>query len=95
MTVAAPSVKDICAGFVFTHVVKITYQSSFATINQLQQQLIQNAATTESTLGGGNSGLSGLIKFPPVYLLQTGVAFIHPMNPGESPTYPPMTMNAQ
>eukprot|EP00957_Ditylum_brightwellii_P137501 10483101-Ditylum_brightwellii.AAC.1 len=58
MTVAAPSVKDLHAGFVFTHVNKITDQPTFAIIDQLQQQFIQNAATVESTLGGGNNGLS-------------------------------------
>eukprot|EP00957_Ditylum_brightwellii_P146173 11129829-Ditylum_brightwellii.AAC.1 len=81
MTIPAPSVKDIHAGFVFTHVNKITDYPTLATIDQLQQQLIHNAATVESTLGDGNSGLSSLIEFLPVYLLQTSVAFILPTNP--------------
>eukprot|EP00957_Ditylum_brightwellii_P147342 11219561-Ditylum_brightwellii.AAC.1 len=46
-------------------------------------------------LGNGSNSLSGLTKFPPVYLLCTGVAFIRPGNPGEVPVYPPMIMNAQ
>eukprot|EP00957_Ditylum_brightwellii_P196622 14980555-Ditylum_brightwellii.AAC.1 len=95
MTISAPSVEDIQAGFVFTHVNKITDQPTYATIDRLQQQLIQNAATVESTLGGGNNRLLGLIEFPPVYFLQTGVAFICPGNPGEVPTYPPMITDAQ
>eukprot|EP00957_Ditylum_brightwellii_P171475 13054034-Ditylum_brightwellii.AAC.1 len=60
MMILAPSAEDIQAGFTIARVNKITNQPTFATIDRLHQQLIRNAATVESPLGGGNSGLSGL-----------------------------------
>eukprot|EP00957_Ditylum_brightwellii_P184453 14048816-Ditylum_brightwellii.AAC.1 len=65
MTISAPSVEDIWAGFTITRVDKITDQPTFDTIDHLHQQLIRNVATVESPLGGCNSGLSGLVEFPP------------------------------
>eukprot|EP00957_Ditylum_brightwellii_P112584 8582499-Ditylum_brightwellii.AAC.1 len=95
MTIAVPSLEDIKAGFIHQRLDPITYQPTYKDIVHLQDQLILNEATLESTLEGRNNGLSGLAKFPPVYLLRTGVAFIHRGNPGEAPVYPPMIMNAQ
>eukprot|EP00957_Ditylum_brightwellii_P008722 661813-Ditylum_brightwellii.AAC.1 len=95
MTIAASSLEDIKAEFVHQRLDPITNQPTYKDIVHLQDQLIRNAATLESMLGSGNNGLSGFAKFSPVYLLCTGVAFIHPGNPGEAPAYPPMITNAQ
>eukprot|EP00957_Ditylum_brightwellii_P182170 13879210-Ditylum_brightwellii.AAC.1 len=65
MTITAPSLEDIKAGFVHQHPDPITDQPTYKDIVHLQDQLIRNAATLESTLGGRNNSLSGLAKFPP------------------------------
>ena len=95
MTLNVPTIKDIQAGFVYVQVNKIIDQPTYQTIDHLQQQLICNAAMLESPLGGGNSGLSGLAEFLPVYLLHTGVAFLHLPNLGETPLYLPIIIHAQ
>eukprot|EP00957_Ditylum_brightwellii_P076681 5828843-Ditylum_brightwellii.AAC.1 len=95
MTIKAPSVDDIKPGFVHSPANKIVGEPNYKSIKHLHNQLIQNAVTLESTLGGGNNGLDGLIEFPQLYLLQTGHNFVHPPNPGEAPVYPPMITDAQ
>eukprot|EP00957_Ditylum_brightwellii_P170267 12961399-Ditylum_brightwellii.AAC.1 len=89
MTIKAPSVKDIKAGFAHSPVDKIIDEPNYKSIDHLHNQLIRNAATLELMLGGGNNGLAGLIEFPQTYFLQTGHHFVQPANPGEAPTYPP------
>eukprot|EP00957_Ditylum_brightwellii_P204584 15339953-Ditylum_brightwellii.AAC.1 len=95
MTIKVPSVEDIQAGFVHGPVNKIVGEPTYKSIEHLQNQLICNAFTLESILGGGNNGLVGLVKFPQVYLLCTGHNFIRTPNPGEAPIYPPMITDAQ
>eukprot|EP00957_Ditylum_brightwellii_P051181 3879877-Ditylum_brightwellii.AAC.1 len=69
MTTKALSEEDIQAGFVHGSVDKIVGKPTYKSIEHLQNQPIRNASTLESTLGGGNNSLAGLIKFPQVYLL--------------------------
>eukprot|EP00957_Ditylum_brightwellii_P201670 15326693-Ditylum_brightwellii.AAC.1 len=95
MAIKAPSVEDIHAGFVHRPVDKMFGEPTYKSIKHLQNQLICNAFTLESTLGGGSNSLAGLVEFPQVYLLQTGHHFVRPPNSGEAPTYPPMVTNAQ
>eukprot|EP00957_Ditylum_brightwellii_P141678 10793670-Ditylum_brightwellii.AAC.1 len=95
MTIKAPLVEDIKAGFVHSPVDKIIGKPNYKSINHLHNQLIRNDAMLKSTLGGSNNGLAGLIKFLQTYFLQTGHHFMQPANPGEAPTYPPMITDAQ
>eukprot|EP00957_Ditylum_brightwellii_P060711 4609046-Ditylum_brightwellii.AAC.1 len=95
MSIKAPSIKDIKAGFVHDPINTIEGKPTYKSIEHLQNQLICNAATLESKLGGGYNGLAGLVKFPQVYLLQTGHNVIWTPNPGEAPVFPPMLTNAQ
>eukprot|EP00957_Ditylum_brightwellii_P021222 1599569-Ditylum_brightwellii.AAC.1 len=95
MTVNAPSIEDIKAGFVHQTCDKIQGEPNYKAIDLLQRQCIYNASTLESTLRGGNNGLAGICKFPVVYLACTGHNFVHPPNPGNFPMYPPRATPTQ
>jgi hypothetical protein len=88
MSVRAPSVEDIRAGFVYDRLDPIGGEPTYATLQRLFTQLIRNATSVASRLGGGQFGLSGLAEDPAVYLLRTGTHFNRPVYPGELPIYP-------
>lgn len=95
MTIKAPLVEDIRAGFLYSPVDKIIGEPKYQNIDHLHNQVIWNAATLKSMLGGGNNGLDGLISFPPTYFVCTAHNFIPPTNPGKAPTYPQLITAAQ
>eukprot|EP00957_Ditylum_brightwellii_P173737 13227332-Ditylum_brightwellii.AAC.1 len=67
MTINASSIEDIWADFVYQILNRIVEQPTYKDIAHLQQQLIRNAVMLESSLGGGQNGLSSLAEFPPMY----------------------------
>jgi hypothetical protein len=89
MSVCAPSVEDLKAGFVYEWLdPPISGEPTYAALQRLFTQLIRNATSVASQLGGGQFGLSGLAEDPAVYLLRTGTHFNRPAYPGEQPIYP-------
>jgi hypothetical protein len=88
MALRAPSVEDLKAGFVYERLDPISGEPTYATLQRLFTQLIRNATSVSSRLGGGQFGLSGLAEDPAVYLLRTGTHFNRPAYPGEQPIYP-------
>ena len=88
MSVRASSVEDLNAGFVYERLDPIGGEPTYATLQRLFTQLIRNATSVSSRLGGGQYGLSGLAEDPAVYLLRTGTHFNRPAYPGELPIYP-------
>eukprot|EP00957_Ditylum_brightwellii_P212098 15366961-Ditylum_brightwellii.AAC.2 len=67
MAIKAPSIEDIKAGFVHNPINTIKGEPTYKSIKNLQNQLICNDVTLESTLGRGCNGLAGLVKFLQVY----------------------------
>jgi hypothetical protein len=88
MSVNAPSIEDIKAGFVHQTLDPIIGQPNYATLDRLSTQTIRNGATVSSRLGGGNSGLAGLSEAPDLYLLRTGVFFNRPLPSAAQPIFP-------
>ena len=88
MALRAPSLEDLKAGFVYERLDPISGEPTYATLQRLFTQLIRNATSVSSRLGGGQFGLSGLAEDPAVYLLCTGYIFNRPGYPGEQPLYP-------
>jgi hypothetical protein len=87
MTMRAPSLDDIRAGFVFAALDTIVGEPNYQTIELAHNQCIRNATTIDSQLGGGHHGHSGLVEFTDVYLLRTGNHFNRPGHPGDTPPY--------
>ena len=88
MSVRVPSVEDLKAGFVYEWLNPIGGEPTYATLQRLFTQLIRNATSVSSRLGGGQFGLSGLAEDPAVYLLCTGTHFNRLAYPGKLPIYP-------
>jgi hypothetical protein len=90
MFVRAPSVEDLkAAGFVYERLDPISGEPTYATLQRLATQLIRNATSVASRLGGGQFGLSGLAEDPTVYLvLRAGTHINRPAYPGKQPIYP-------
>ena len=88
MTREAPDTDDIKATFPHQTLPKCAGEPNYSYLELLQNQLIRNCSTVETTLGGGQNGLAGLAEHPAQYLLRTGHAFIRPINPGNNPVYP-------
>lgn len=95
MSTKAPSTDDIKAVFVYPTLTKIVGEPTYASLERLQNECVQNARTQESRLGGGAHGLSGIAEFAPVYLLRTGFHFNRPNYPGDAPVYPPGATDLQ
>ena len=68
--------------------IPIRGKPTFTTLTDLRKLLIQNAATIQTTLGGGQHGYSGLVLPPTEYALISNVPFIQPTLPPQDPPYP-------
>ena len=66
----------------------ITGQPNRSNLMELHNNLCENAASVKSNLGGGNHGLLPIIGRAQYYLVQTGHAFIAPINPGNYTNIP-------
>lgn len=95
MTIKAPETDDIKAAFPHQTLPKCVGEPNYTYMDLLQNQLIRNCSTVESTLGGGQNGLAGLAEHPAQYQLRTGQPFVRPINPGNNPVYPAAATPAQ
>jgi hypothetical protein len=85
---APPSIEDFITGFPNPILPKIQGLPTYETIAEVQRALNANAASIETTLGGGVLGYLALTVDPAVYLTLSGVAFVAPINPGYQPVIP-------
>lgn len=88
MTLNTLSIEDIKTGFPHPTLTKCVGPPSYDYLRNIQDELIRNCTSVESTLGTGQDGLAGLAEFPNDYLLRTGRHFNCPGNPGNHPVYP-------
>ena len=93
--ISIPGVDDIRSGFPQPTVPKIEGEPSYETIQSVHDILKSNAASVQTTLGGGTHGHLGLVILPALYLVVTGHDFVAPANPGSTPTIPNGATNAQ
>jgi hypothetical protein len=91
---APPSIEDYISGFPHPIIHKIQGMPSYETIAEVQRYLNANAASIETTLGGGTLGYLALTVAPAVYNTLSNVAFVAPVNPGYIPVIPPLTTAA-
>lgn len=83
------TVENIISSFPKTPA-KIEGKPTYESLKELKDVLIENAASIESTRGGGNHGLLGLIVTPAVYAADVDAnnPFDRPVNPGIGPDFP-------
>lgn len=83
------TVENVIASFPKTPT-KIEGMPSYASLKDLKSDLIENAASIESTRGGGNHGLLGLLITDADYAIDVDAnhPFVRPANPGLGPQFP-------
>jgi hypothetical protein len=65
---------------------KIHGQPKKNDLTTLEKELITTLASIPSTLGGGNHGHAGVIAKPAKFsLMNSGITFVNPANPGVYP----------
>ena len=93
-TVEPPSIESIKAGFPNAQFTVIADEPTFEQIEQLETKAIRNVATVECRIAPPHENLCGLIKQPSNYLLRVGTAFPIIPYPGDAPTIPARTTEA-
>eukprot|EP00957_Ditylum_brightwellii_P088093 6710498-Ditylum_brightwellii.AAC.1 len=84
----APSVEDITKVFPQTFIPKIPGEPDYKQLYEVHLLLIENAASIDTTIGGGHHGHLGLVITPARCLQLTCHPFAPPQNPGPTPTMP-------
>ena len=87
MAVKALSVEDIVSKFPIKALPPINGEPTYSGINDMMQALYANAATMQTTLGGGRHGHIGMIMKPALYATLSQVAYEKPEDPGPLPVY--------
>ena len=82
------SVDSVIEGFPYSSISKVEGEPTYQSIKEVEKQLIKNASSYSTELGGGSHGYLGLILAPAKYQLVTGHEFEPHPNPGSIPTFP-------
>jgi len=72
------SVEDIVSKFPIKALPPIDGEPTYSGTNEVMQKLHANAATVQTTLGGGRHGRIGMIMRPVLYATLTQVAYERP-----------------
>ena len=89
MAVKSQSVDDIVSKFPIKTLPRIDGEPTYENINEMMQILYANAATLQSTMGGGTHGHIGLIMKPELYRTLSNIPYTIPVDPGPIPSYTP------
>ena len=82
------SVDSVIEGFPYSTIEKVQGAPTCQSIKNIEKQLVKNASSYPTELGGGNHGHLGLVLSPEKHLLVTGHDFHPHTNPGSLPTFP-------
>ena len=88
MVTAEAKIKD---NYPFLDFTKIIGRPIFSSINQMLEEMCENAAMIETTLGRGAHGLIGLFLPDAVYATHLAVPFIIPPRPTPAPVLAGLT----
>ena len=82
------TVEAMLESFPNNPVTKIEGEPTCQALRLLESELIQNASSIMTEVGGGNHGYLGLVLSPQKYTQITGHTFTPHPNPGPIPTFP-------
>ena len=71
----------ITANFPTPVLTPIVGRPDYIQVNRIYEELCENATTVDSTLGGGNHGVLGLIVTPEIYATYSNTPFNMPARP--------------
>jgi len=89
------TIEAVKENFPHPHIPAQSGMPTYEAIAAMHRKLKANAASVNSTLGGGTHGLLGLTILPATYQTITGHAFVAPVNPGALPTIAATATQAQ
>ena len=81
------SVDSIIEGFSYSSITKVSGVPTYQSIKEVEKQLIKNASSYPTKLGGGNHRYLSIILTPEKYELVTGQIFEPHPNPGSIPIF--------
>ena len=83
-----PTPEALIDSFPHSVIPKIEGQPDYEKIAAIKHLLGANAASVQTTRGGGSNGYLGIILSPAVYNTVSPVPWVDPPNPGATPTIP-------
>ena len=92
-SVATP--EQLIASFPHPDLPPIEGQPTYEKIAAIKSLLAANAASIQTTRGGGDNGYLGILLSPAVYATINAIPWIDPPNPGATPVIPPNATSAQ
>ena len=92
MSISSSTEKDLTNFFPYSTLTSAPGKSTYAAIEQTQREIFACASCIASLCGGVQHGELGLVMTPSAYdLIAPATTYIHPVYPGEPPTYDGMT----
>ena len=82
MTLNSSTVNYISTSFEHPTLATIHGEPNYTMLRKLKNQLMQNAASVPSELGGGANGHLGLLLSPQEYQAVNRMAYVRPVHPG-------------
>ena len=88
MSISSSTEKDFTKVFPYSTLTAVPGKPTYAAIEQTQRKIFAFASSITSLRGGGQHGELGLAKTPSdYYLVAPATTYIHPVHPGDPPTY--------
>ena len=92
MSISSSTEKDFTKVFPYLTLTATPGKSMYVAIEKTQCEIFACASSIVSLRGGGQHGKLGLVMTPSSYnLVATETPYIHPVHPGDPPTYDVMT----
>ena len=82
MSVNSSAVNYISTYFEHPTLTKIHGEPNYTMLRRMKNELMRNAASVQSDLGGGANGHLGLLLSPPDYIKVNATAYVRPVHPG-------------
>ena len=82
MTLNSSAVDYISTYFEHPTLAKIHGEPNYTMLRKMKNELMRNASSVPSDLGGGANGHLGLLLSPVDYNYVTAIAYVRPVHPG-------------
>ena len=92
MSISSSTEKDFTKVLPYSTLTAAPDKPTYAAIEQTQRKIFACTSSITSLFGGGQHGELGLVMTPSAYdLVASATPYIHPVHPGNPPTFDGMT----